>query len=109
MENIVLVVTEKKEMEYPEHWLRASECRELANNWENEEIKNCMNSVMERIKEAASMGESCYVGHIKSTRPPHFYEVLEKIFIDLGYTVTVPKNPSDPDVYSKIWGFSWKK
>lgn len=109
MENIVLVVTEKKKKEYPEHWLKASDCREIANDWENKEIKECVDTIMESIRETAKKGGDCYVGHVRSSRPSHFYEVLEEIFTDLGYEVTVPDRPSDYKVVSKIWGFSWKK
>ena len=109
MENIVLVVAEKKEFEYPKHWLKASDCRKLANSWENKEIKDCVDTIMASIREVAQKGGDCYAGHVRTSRPSHFYEVLEEIFVNLGYDVTVPNCPSDNKIASKIWGFSWKK
>ena len=96
-----------KTTSYPTTWKTAKECRETANSWENEEIKSCVDSLMTKVWAKANEGGTFIVCAVRTGRPKHFYEVLEKIFKDLGYSVTVPTEPWYDNCASKNWVFKW--
>lgn len=96
--------------EFPlcEHWHTALECRERAKSWENSELKSCLDIIFASLWEQAEEGKMEAVVAVRTGRPMHFYETLQKVMEGWGYQVEPPIYPYD-NTYgcSKIWTFKW--
>lgn len=67
--------------------INAERAREIATDIRNKEISNCLSILMNEIREEAQKGGLCKVVYVKPTRPNGFFELLEKIFKELGYSI----------------------
>lgn len=63
----------------------ASEMRKIATDLRNEEIAQCLASLMEIIESDARKGALTTIVKVKLGRPDGFFELLEKSFKALGY------------------------
>ena len=105
MEAIIKI--EMQEITIPNHWHTAAECREQAENWKNEEMKNLIDKIMDGIWTDAKKGGASHEHDIRTSRPEHFYETFQKFMESLGYTVKKPWNASDTRFHSANWTFCW--
>lgn len=63
----------------------ASEMRKIATDLRNEEIAQCLASLMVMIEDEARKGALTTVVKVKMGRPEGFFDLLEKSFKALGY------------------------
>lgn len=86
-----------------ENILTAEKAREIALNWENDEVANSRRKVLATVKDTAERGGlSCGV-YIYKGRPKGFYDSLEAQMKKLGYLV----NRNDNAWGNGTWTFSW--
>lgn len=102
-----VVEVEIKEFAIPSHWHTAKECREMAESWENEEIQNCMETVLTGLWQVARKGGTSTTHPIRTGRPPHFYTTFKEKMQALGYTVEAPADPAGTYHDSRYWTFKW--
>jgi hypothetical protein len=102
MEMVVIV---KEENEVPANWKTAKECRAIAEDWSNEEIKKCVDKLMDGIVAKSNEGGVEARLFVKGGRPTHFYKTLEKVLTSLGFKVYSPCCPWEGD--KKGWLISW--
>lgn len=88
----------------PANWHTAEECREMAESWENDELNQCMSTLMAEIWKIARVGGIEISYYIRTGRPKHFYETLKWRFEMLGFDVEAPRSP---EVNSSSWVFKW--
>lgn len=102
-----VITVEVKEMTIPNNWHTASECRAKAESWANEELKACIDILMEGIWEQASIGGTMVSLAVKTSRPSHFYKNLKAKMEKLGFEVVPPNYPDDPRMSAIQWIFKW--
>jgi hypothetical protein len=102
MEMVVIV---KEENEVPANWKTAEECRAIAEDWSNEEIKKCVDELMTKIVAKSIAGGIEARLPVGGRRPTHFYNTLEQVLTSLGFKVYPPKYPWDGD--KKDWFITW--
>ncbi|MBO5730286.1 MAG: hypothetical protein J6R67_03735 [Treponema sp.] len=102
MEMVVIV---KEENEIPANWKTAEECRAIAEDWSNEEIKKCVDKLMTEIVAKSNAGGVEARLPVRGGRPTHFYKTLEQVLTSLGFKVYSPKYPWEGD--KKSWFISW--
>lgn len=105
MEKLIEVEVEMEMIALPANWHLAKECRKIAESWENEEINNCINFVMDQIYETALKGGTTLRTRIKSGRPEHFYVTFKKLMKNMGYVVDSPSSPASGS--DSLWKISW--
>jgi hypothetical protein len=88
--------------------MTAEEAREKATSWRNEELQNCLTSLMEQINKTANLGGLSDSYKVSTGRPYEFYETLQQALESLGFVVSPPVNPHayDKDGW-KWWKISW--
>ena len=88
--------------------ITAEEAREKATSWRNQELQECLSSLMEQINKTATNGGLSGDYKVRTGRPYDFYETLQKMFETLGFSVSPPINPHayDKDGW-KWWKISW--
>ena len=103
----LFVLTEVEETALPNGWLTAAQSREMAENWKEEELISCIDSIMTIISREAEEGKLSTQINVKTNRPRHFYDALKEKLNSLGYRVDMHRNP-DSDIYSTVqWGIYW--
>lgn len=96
-----------EEIDIPNNWHTAAECRQRADNWVNSELKTCAKIVLDNLWKAAGEGQTHLSHDILTNRPKYFYEMLKNLMVSLGYRVEMPENPSDTRYGRKTWDFYW--
>ena len=102
MEMVVIV---KEENEVPANWKTAEECRAIAEDWSNEEVKKCVDKLMTEIVAKSKEGGVETFLAVRGKRPTHFYKTLEQILTSLGFKVYPPKYPWQGD--NNNWLVTW--
>lgn len=102
-----MIEVEVKETVIPAYWHTAAECREIAESWENNELRSCMDTLLSAIWQEANRGGVSLSHSIYTNRPAHFYEVLREKMETLGFQVEPPACPSDTSCFSRWWKFKW--
>ena len=86
--------------------ITAEEAREKATSWKNQEMQECLSTLMIGINRRANSGGLSGKFDVKVGRPFEFYNTLEQILIGLGYEVEMPSEPHLGG-YAKAWKISW--
>ena len=102
MEMVVIV---KEENEVPANWKTAEECRAIAEDWSNEEIKKCVDKLMARIVAKSKEGGVEANLSVGGRRPAHFYKTLTQVLTSLGFKVYPPNYPWMGD--KSDWLIAW--
>lgn len=86
--------------------MTAEEAREKATSWRNEELQNCLTTLMANISNKVNSGGLSGNFDVKIGRPIEFYNTLQQMLVGLGYKVEMPHEPHLGG-YAKKWKISW--
>ena len=101
------MLIEVKEITIPAHWHTASDCRQRAESWENEELRSCIEKTLAGLWDIAGQGGTSGAHPIRTGRPIHFYETFQKMMETLGFKVEAPADPANTYNDHKYWTFRW--